>query len=313
MIRRRFITSSLLALIIILVYLSVYTNGGADESREVVYNLPSVEELGHDLGLCSTRGLSLNAKSVLVVDNSNDAWIYAKRPQRVRPVASLTKLLTAMVFLESGTSLDTVVYISNRDCYNSAKSHVYKGEAYKAIDLFYAAIMSSDNRAARALATASGYPRQVFIDKMNEKAKSIGMRNTAMYEVTGLNERNVSTAADLAILINKALEYPLIKKASSTYIYNCKLQNKNRKKRFINTNRLVRSRWKVLAGKTGYIVESDYCLATVIRDKNGRELTLVVLGSPWNSTRFAVARKLAFWGFKRAGRTHDGTQQIASR
>lgn len=311
-ISRRLWTYALLTLFFILVYLSVYGKRTMGVSEQVVYNQPSPPAENEDIPVCNTRGMALNARSALIVDNSNEAWIYAKRPTRVRPIASITKLLTAMVYLDMNPNLDTVVYISGRDCYNSAKSHLYKGEGYLARDLLMAALMSSDNRAARAIATASGMARLHFIEKMNEKARSLGMMDTKVYEVTGLDERNVSTAADIAILINEANKYPMIKKASSRYTYRCKLQNKKRTKRFVNTNRLVRSRWNVAVGKTGYIIESDYCIATVLRDKNGREITLVVLGSPTNSIRFAVARKMAFFGFKRAESVIDGTQ-IAGR
>lgn len=304
-------TYGLLTVVFLIVYLAVY-GSGSDEKPDFVYNNPSLDEISHDLDICKTRSMSLNAKSVLVMDNKAGAWIFAKKPQRVRPIASLTKLLTAMVYLDTKPNLDTTVYISSRDCYQSAKSRIYKGEAYNARDLLYAAVMASDNRAARAIATASGLARHTFIERMNDKAQALGMMNTELFEVTGLDERNVSTAADIAILINAAMDYPEIKKGSSRYIHNCQLQNKKRKKRFINTNRLVRSKWNVLAGKTGFIIESDYCLATILKNKAGEEITVVVLGSPTNNIRFSVARKLATYGFKRAGRYNDG-KQIAGR
>ncbi len=314
---RKAVTSGLIIFVLVLGIIAVAGRpsdiGSAIEP--IVYNRPSIEEVPHQLGICKTRGMALNAKSVLVVDNTTGAWVYAKYPQRKRPIASLTKLLTAMVYLDMKPNLDTTVYISNRDCYNSAKSHVYKGEAYAAGDLLMIALMASDNRAARAVATASGIPRLHFIERMNKKARDLGMMNTEVFEVTGLDERNVSTAADIAILVKAAMQYPEIKKASNTYTWSCKLKNKKRTKRFVNTNRLVRSRWDVQVGKTGYIIESDYCIGTIMRDKSGREITVVVLGAPWNSVRFAVARKLAFYGFKHAetggGKSHG--QEIAGR
>jgi D-alanyl-D-alanine endopeptidase (penicillin-binding protein 7) len=313
MMKRRLITYGSLTLLLTLVYLTVYGDSNEVEPDEIVFNFPLAQADDSNIPLCNTRGLSLNARSALIVDNKSGAWIYSKKPMQVRPIASLTKLLTALVYLDTKPNLDSVVYISGRDCYESAKSHVYKGEAYAARDLLYAALMASDNRAARAVATASGIPRLKFIERMNEKALEIGMRDTEIFEVTGLDERNVSTSADMAILIQKSLEYPEIKAATSRYTYRCKLKNKNRYKNFINTNRLIRSRWNVLAGKTGFIIESDYCLATVMKDEQGREITVVVLGSPTNNIRFDVARKLAFFGFKRAGRYENGTQQIAGR
>ncbi len=306
----RYLLIGSLAVVSIALYVSSYQ--GTAAVADILYIHPTLDEVENELDRCQYRRMSLNARSVLVVDNSNKSWIYAKRPQHVRPIASLTKLLTVMVYLDLNPNLDTVIYISGRDCYNSAKSHLYKGEAYKAIDLLHAALMASDNRAARALATASGLARGVFIDKMNEKARSLGMMNTCLYEVTGLDERNVSTAADMAILISQSAEYSMIQRVSSKYIHHCYLQNRKRRKRFINTNRLVRSPWKVLSGKTGFIMESDYCLATILRNKEGKEITVVILGSPTNNTRFTVARKLANYGFKKAERGDYG-KQIAGR
>ncbi|MCK5127373.1 MAG: serine hydrolase [candidate division Zixibacteria bacterium] len=310
MILRKLLTYGILTIVFSLVYLTVYGSKKIEIENPIIYDQPSLPESTEAIPICNTRGMAINAKSALIVDNSNDAWIYAKHPTRVRPIASLTKLLTAMVYLDLNPNLDTTIYISGRDCYESAKSHIYKGEAYIAKDLLIAALMSSDNRAARAIATASGMARLKFIEKMNQKARAIGMMDTKLFEVTGLDERNVATASDVTFLIKEANKYPVIKKASSVYTYRCKLQNKNRYKRFINTNRLVRSRWKVEAGKTGFILEADYCLASILKDKWGKEITVVVLGSPTNNIRFSVARKMAFFGFKRAGRISD---QIAGR
>jgi D-alanyl-D-alanine endopeptidase (penicillin-binding protein 7) len=311
MIKRRLTIYGFLITLLTLIYIVV--NGtSADEPQRIVYNHPSLDETTHDLDICKSRRMSLNAKSVLIIDNSSDTWIYEKYPQRVRPIASLTKLLTAMVYLDMAPNLDTVVYISNRDSHKSAKSNLRRGEAYKARDLLYAALMASDNRAARAIATASGLPREVFVRRMNEKARWLGMMNTEVVEVTGLDERNISTAADMAILIKEALNYPMIKKTTSTYRHRARIQNKKRYKNLVNTNRMVISKWKVLAGKTGFIIESDYCLATVMKDRQGREITVVVLGSPTNNIRFQVARKVTQYGFKHAGRIKDGTK-IAGR
>jgi D-alanyl-D-alanine endopeptidase (penicillin-binding protein 7) len=298
--------------VLLLAGLAVYGTG-ANEQIPVVYNYPTLSEIAGDPEPPTMRRMSLNARSVLAVDNSTGAWLYAKDALTTRPIASLTKLLTAMVYLDTHPNLDTIVYISGRDCYKSAKSHLREGEGYKASDLLYIAIMASDNRAARALATASEIPREGFIDRMNAKARELGMMNTRVFEVTGLDEHNVSTAADIATLVNAAMKYPEIRKISSTYRRRVKIQNKRRYKNFVNTNRLVVSKWHVLLGKTGFILESGYCLGTVLRNKAGQEITVVVLGSPHNSTRFRVARKLADFGFKYAGRMKNGAHEIAGR
>ncbi len=299
-------------IILLLAMLAVYGTG-ANEQVPVVYNYPTLSEIIGDPNPPTSRRMSINARAVLVVDNSTDSWLYAKNAQSIRPIASLTKLLTAMVYLDTHPNLDTIVYISGRDCYKSAKSHLRQGEGYKASELLAIALMASDNRAARALATASEIPRAEFVERMNAKARELGMINTKVFEVTGLDERNVSTASDVATMVNAAMEYPQIKKISSTYRMRVKVHNKKRYKNFVNTNRLVLSRWHVQLGKTGFIIESDYCLGTVLKNKSGQEITVVVLGSPTNSTRFRVARKLANFGFKYAGRMKNGANEIAGR
>lgn len=261
-----------------------------------------------------TGGLSLNARSALVVDNSSGGWIYAKQPQQVSPMASLTKLLTVMVYLDTKPNLDTIAYISARDCFESSRSRLRKGEGYRAIDLLHAALIASDNRAARALATASGLARQVFVDRMNEKARSLGMTDTQVFEVTGLDERNVSTAANIAILIRETMNYPLISEISAKDQYTCRAKHRKSQQHFKNTNRLIGSnKWKVLVGKTGYILESGYCFATILADRLGNEIAIVVMGSPSNGSRFSVTQKLAEYAFKRAGRSANGKQQITGR
>lgn len=299
-------------MILFLALLAVYGTG-ANEQVPDVYNYPTLSEIAGDPGPPPTRRMSVNARSVLVVDNSCGTWLYAKNALDTRPIASLTKLLTAMVYLDTHPNLDTIVYISGRDCYKSAKSHLRQGEGYKASELLTIALMASDNRAARALATASEIPRRDFVDRMNRKARELGMMNTKISEVTGLDDRNVSTAADIATMVNAAMKYPEIRKISSTYRLRVKVQNKRRYKNFVNTNRLVLSKWHVELGKTGFILESDYCLGTVLTNRSGQEITVVVLGSPTNGTRFRVARKLANFGFKYAGRMKNGANEIAGR
>lgn len=298
--------------VLLLAGLAVYGTG-ANEQISVVYNYPTLSEIAGDPEPPTAQRMSLNARSVLVVDNSTGAWLYAKNALDSRPIASLTKLLTAMVYLDARPNLDTVVYISSRDCYKSAKSHLREGEGYKASELLYIALMASDNRAARALATASEIPRQEFIERMNDKARELGMMNTRVFEVTGLDEHNVSTASDIATLVNAAMKYPEIRKISSTYRLQIKVHNKKRYKNFVNTNRLVLSKWHVLMGKTGFILESGYCLGTVLKSTADQEITVIVLGSPHNGTRFRVARKLADFGFKYAGRMNNGAHEIAGR
>lgn len=307
---RHIVFSVLAAAAMVAVYLLV-SGVGASQVPYSGPSLPSRDEATARQRQCLTTGVKFNAQSALVIDNKSSEWVYARNPQEVRSVASLSKVLTAMVYLDAEPDLDAPVTITSQDCFESSRSHVYEKETFKAVDLLHIALVASDNRAARALAGASGLTPAEFVQRMNKKALSLGMVNTRMYEPTGLDERNVSTAADVALMINAAMKYPLIKRCMSELRYTCKPINKKRVRTFGNTNRLLWSKYQVKAGKTGYIEKSAYCLATILSEMGGREITVVVLGAPSNGGRFSAARRLADFIFKQLARSGYGNKQIA--
>lgn len=244
----------------------------------------------------------VRCRSAVVIDNCTNEILYQKNSEKVVPVASISKLITAMVLIDLDLDWAGVVQISRADANHSARSHLKMGEIFYSSDLFYVMLISSDNRAARALARSTGLSHEQFAALMNKKAKSLGMYNTVMYEPTGLDERNVSTAMDCARLINATLSVKLIAIASRTERYSFRSLNHKRWRHIVNTNRLLKSRWKVRGGKTGYISESGYCFVTRLRDSNNHDITVVVLGAPGPSRRFSVARTLADWAFRNLDR-----------
>ena len=134
---------------------------------------------------------------------------------------------------------------------------------------------------------------------MNHKVRKLGLKKTILYEPTGLDARNVSTAIEVAKILHYAYDYDLIAKITSSKTYQVKIRNKkNKSVRMANTNMMVHSRYKVLGGKTGFTRAADHCLTTLIRNKEGEKLTIVVLGVPGDRLRFRESRKLADWGFK---------------
>jgi len=248
-----------------------------------------------------SRAIYLNLKSAIAVDNKTRKVIYCYNADEVRPIASISKLLTAMVVLDNYKP-DTVITISKQDARHSARSIFRVGDKVHAKNLLHAALLQSDNRAARALARSVAGSIEKFAKMMNKKAKQIGLENTHMVEPTGLSEKNRSTAADCARLVNTARQlYPEIGRITSLKKYVFKPVNRKRSKRLINTNKMVFSKYKVKAGKTGYIIKSDYCLTTVLENGTGKEITVVVLGAPGPLTRFREARRLANYAFKKAG------------
>ena len=251
-----------------------------------------------DSNICA--GIRLNVKSGIAIDNKTHKVLYCYNADSMMPVASISKLLTAMVVLDNYKP-DSIMTITEDDGTNSAKSSLRIGERITVRDLLHVALIRSDNRAARAISRSISPTYEAFANKMNAKAREIGLANTVMYEPTGLDERNRSTAADCARLINQAMLYPLIARITSLKDYTYRTVDRNKLKRVVNTNKLVFSKYRILAGKTGYISESDYCLTTVMEDGSGRKVTVVVLGAPGPQTRFREARRLATWAFRRLG------------
>ncbi|MEW5795444.1 MAG: serine hydrolase [Candidatus Zixiibacteriota bacterium] len=244
--------------------------------------------------------LKLGAKAALLVNYENGEVLYARNADVQRPIASITKLVTAMVVMDRRLDLSTVVTVTQDDVRNSSRSRLRAGYQLTANDLMYAALLNSDNRAARALARAACGSVESFVKEMNLKMKKLGLRNTEFFEPTGLDSRNVSTAHEVAKILHYAYEYELIRKITSEKSHLCRVVNrKNKQIRMANTNMIVNSTYKVLTGKTGYIDASAYCLTTLVQNRGGEKLTCVVLGVPGDRQRFREARKLVDWGFSR--------------
>ncbi|MFH2035077.1 MAG: serine hydrolase [Candidatus Zixiibacteriota bacterium] len=268
-----------------------------------LFTSDSLEELDYfEIEIPDTnisRELYLNLKAAVAIDNKTGNILYSHNANEARPIASITKLLTAMVVLDSYNP-DSIIEITRQDARRSSKSLFRIGTKVKAKDLLHAALLQSDNRAARALARTVGGSYEKFAEMMNSKAREIGLEHTQMCEPTGLNEKNCATAGDVArLIVNAMLYYPEIARITSLKKYEFRPINKNRTIRLINTNKMVFSKYKVKAGKTGYIIKSDYCLATVLQNSLGKEITVVVLGSPGANTRFREARRLANYAFNK--------------
>lgn len=247
------------------------------------------------------KGPYLNLKAALLVNYENGEVIYAKNANTPRSVASLSKLVAAMVIIDKQLDLKQTQKISRADSRNSSRSRLSVGFELTLYDLMHAALMNSDNRATRALARAVCGSIEEFAKEMNKKVRSLGLKETVFYEPTGLDSRNVSTAVEIAKILHYAYDYELIREITAKKKYQVKIVNrKNTLRQMANTNLLIHSKYKVLAGKTGYIRAADYCLTALVKNKNGDRLTLVVLGVPGDKLRFKEARRLIDWGFKRS-------------
>jgi D-alanyl-D-alanine endopeptidase (penicillin-binding protein 7) len=244
-------------------------------------------------------GPHLNLKSALLINYDNGEVLYAKNEEQARPIASLTKLVTAMVLLDKNIDLMQTTKITKQDARRSSRSRLRVGYELTAYDLMHAMLMNSDNRAARALAKMASGNMDRFAQEMNRKAKKLGLKKTFFVEASGLDARNVSTAHETAKILHHAHDYDLIREITSKRRYRVRVRNrKNSQLQMANTNLLIHSRYQVLAGKTGYIRAADYCLTCLVKDRGGERLTMVILGVPGDRLRFKEARRLLDWGFR---------------
>jgi D-alanyl-D-alanine endopeptidase (penicillin-binding protein 7) len=238
----------------------------------------------------------LHAKAAYVVDATNHRVLFQKNPERAFPIASLTKLMTALVFFQTNPEFDRYVTITAQDKRHSSRSRIRTGEEISVRDLIHAALMSSDNVATKALVRTCGVPHDDFIARMNAMADSLGLQGAHFVEPTGLDERNVATASDCAKLLQVASTNPIVSAVMQKASYD--FTSNRRRHQLVNTNRLLRSKWRVTAGKTGFIHEAGYCLATNVETATGTEITAVLLGAPSNTMRFAEARRLLDWSYR---------------
>lgn len=239
----------------------------------------------------------LASKSAMVIDLASQKVIYANNPDKVVPIASITKLMTAMVVLDAKQPLNEVISVSIRDTKEMAGvfSRVKIGSEITRREMLLLALMSSENRAAASLAHHYPGGQKAFIKAMNAKAKKLGMKNTHYVEPTGLSEKNVSTARDLTKLLIATKRYPLLSRLSTTADKTVTFSKPNYTLPFRNTNYLVRNKdWKIQLTKTGFTNQAGHCLAmrTVI---NNRDVVLVVLDADGKYTHFADANRVRKW------------------
>ncbi|HEY0684099.1 MAG TPA: D-alanyl-D-alanine endopeptidase [Steroidobacter sp.] len=233
--------------------------------------------------------------SVLVVDEGDATVLFAKQSQKVMPVASITKLMTALVVLEGKQPLDEVVTIqqADRDGTKGNASRLAVGAKLTRGELLHLALMSSENRAAQAVGRAYPGGLPAFIKAMNAKAKALGMKNSRFVDPTGLSNGNVATASDLVKLVVAASHEPLIEKYSTSEKLTVPVGRQLLE--FRNTNSLTRKDdWDISVQKTGFTQDAGQCLVmrATIQD---RPTVIVLLNSFGKLTRVADARRIRRW------------------
>lgn len=244
-----------------------------------------------------TTQQELAAGSALLVDLQTNQVLYSSNPDMVVPIASVTKLMTAMVTLDAKLPLDQVLPIDIRDTtqMRGVFSRVRVGSEISRRDMLLLALMSSENRAAASLAHHYPGGQTAFVAAMNAKAAALGMRHTRYVEPTGLSEQNVSSASDLIKLLKASRQYPLLGEFSTTRERTMTFRKPGYSLGFRNTNRLVqKSDWNIQLTKTGYTDKAGHCLVmrTVM---GGKPVAFVVLDAFGKYTHMADANRLRKW------------------
>jgi D-alanyl-D-alanine endopeptidase (penicillin-binding protein 7) len=254
---------------------------------------PRTPSVGQAFGLHETPDtLALRSSVAYVVDQNTQEMLFDKNSRAVVPIASITKLMTAMVVLDSHAALNEELQVTDedRDYEKYTGSRLAVGSVLNREDMLHIALMASENRAAAALSRYYANGRPGFIAAMNAKAKSLGMMDTHFENSTGLTSQNVSSARDLVKMVNAAYQYPLIRKFSTDTSYDVFTGKRNIAYR--STNALIRNpSWDIGLQKTGFINEAGECLvmqATI----NGRPVVMVSLDSSGKYSRFADAGRL---------------------
>ena len=237
----------------------------------------------------------LRSAVALVQDAESGETLIAKNEGAVLPIASITKLMTAMVILDARLNLEQRVAISDedQDFIKGTRSRLRPGSVLTRDELLLIALMSSENRAAAALGRTYPGGTEAFVSAMNAKAKALGMNDTHYVDPTGLSSANVSSAQDLARLVKAAHEYPLIRQYSTRG--SATVQAFGRELDYRNTNGLVRNAgWEIGLSKTGYISEAGRCLVMHVRMAS-REVVVVLLDSWGKLSRVGDANRIKKW------------------
>jgi D-alanyl-D-alanine endopeptidase (penicillin-binding protein 7) len=260
----------------------------AKELRELSTPRLKLDALGEEVP-------DVRAEAAIIYNPETNEVLWESNAREERSIASITKVMTALVFLESGMSLTTPVTVQRADVYRASTTYLRAGYNVTAEDLLNLLLVGSDNAAARALSRISPFGASGFVDRMNQKAAELGLQKTHYADPSGLLATNVSSAYDMARLIAFAAADDrvgsIMRRATHTVYSGTRTINVK------STNYLVREgQLDVVGGKTGFISRAGYCLATLLRlPQSGQQVAVVVLGARSNQGRFWETRHLFNW------------------
>ncbi|MBV1880444.1 MAG: D-alanyl-D-alanine endopeptidase [Pseudomonadales bacterium] len=258
--------------------------------------IPSVTKQSFNAKLDRSK-IQLGSVHAAVVDIEQQGTLYSKNADITVPIASITKLMTAVVVLESNQPLNEYIVVNKRQNQSNknAYSRIRLESKLSRGNLLRLALMSSENLSATVLASNYSGGHKQFIKAMNQKAKELEMHNTQFVDANGLSPKNISTAADLARLATAASTYQQIRMYSTTPTYTANFKNPRYRLGYSNTNPLVhRDNWNILITKTGYIHEAGRCLV-MVANIEGRSIAFVLLNSFGKRTPIGDAGRVKRW------------------
>jgi len=246
-----------------------------------------------------SEDIQISSSKGIAIDSESGEILFAKNADERTPIASISKLITALVFLDNNPGWETVYQIGPRDRREGGKIYLYNGDRVYVRDLFNLSLTASDNSATIALVNSTGLSEIEFVNKMNEKAKEIGLLDTSFLEPVGLSRYNVSTAREVAGILKAALEKEEISKALLAPKYEFYTLDNIHKIAF-NTDILLGQLDDGMAiegGKTGYTESAGYCFASKITNKDENPIISVVLDDVSHYARFNEVEKIAEWAY----------------
>jgi serine-type D-Ala-D-Ala endopeptidase (penicillin-binding protein 7) len=277
------------------------------------YVVPAVPSFGQQLGLhAADDPLDLRSAAVLVLDQDTNEVLLAKNQSAVLPIASITKLMTALVVADAEQPMDELLTITSEDIdtEKGSRSRLQLGTQLTRGEMLHLALMASENRAANALGRHYPGGLPAVVAAMNRRAQALGMTHTRYVEPTGLSSRNQSNATDLALLVREADKNDMIRRLSTSL--EAEVAVGPRAVHFRNTNSLVRnSEWTIGLQKTGYIAEAGRCVV-MQAELSGRKLVMVLLDSAGKFSRIGDAERIRSWlGTQSAGNPAPATATVA--
>ncbi len=236
---------------------------------------------------------NIQARAAIIYNPITGKVLWGDNAQDQRPIASLTKVMTAIVFMEQQPDLTQEVVVANSDVRRVSTTYLRRRERVSVNDLLHLALIASDNGAARVLARISPWGSVGFIERMNEKASELGLLSTRLTDPAGLRASNVSSAYDLSRLITYASQNSQIAEIMRKESH--RVRTNRRRITLRNTNKLLGGDFDVRAGKTGYIRRAGFCVAALLQLPESDPVAVVILGAGSDSGRFREARRLVDW------------------